>query len=227
MLIPAIAPNVPVDPAAVGASQPPGSGSIDGFVHSLTIRGSGPRRMAVPRNVSPMVAYGRRAEMRNPTSRRPTRPEITIALSGLVLAGLSFVPWWGSIATESVTLGNVGRLPGATGRFNAYFGYGWTLELAILLGLVMSVLALSRSFAKLDPPRWLYFWIGAAMTVLAFASLMRGPIDSGFAGVAGVEVSRGPLIFLAPFVCALGALAGIGYGRIRRGKRKRGSPKPG
>jgi hypothetical protein len=174
-----------------------------------------------------MVAYGRRAEMSNPTSRRPTRPEITIALSGLVLVGLSFVPWWGSIATASVTLGDVGRLPGATGRFNAYFGYGWTLELAVLLGLVMSVLALSRSFAKLHPPRWIYSWIGLVMALLAIASLMRGPIDSGFVGVAGVEVSRGPLIFVAPVICALSALAGIGYGRIRRGGRKRRSPKPG
>jgi len=180
-----------------------------------------------PENVSPMVAYGRRAEMRNPTSRRPTRPEVTIALSGLVLAVLSFVPWWGSIETESVTLGDVGRLPGASGRFNAYFGYGWMLELAILLGFVMGVLALSRSFARLQPPRWLYFWIGAAMTALAIAALIQGPVDSGFDGVAGIEVSRGPLIFVAPVVCALGALAGIGYGRTRRGTRKRGSPKPG
>ncbi|MGH2698653.1 MAG: hypothetical protein ACRDJL_05555 [Actinomycetota bacterium] len=139
----------------------------------------------------------------------------------MILFVLSFVPWWGSITTSPVPLGDGGRLPGASGRFNAYFGYGWTLELAILLGLALSVLAFGRSPANLRLPRWLYFWIGLAMTGLVFTSLIRGPLDSGFEGVAGIEVARGPLIFVAAILSALGALAGVGYGRRRRPRRGR------
>jgi len=45
MKVPGISPDVPVDPVAVGASYPPRSGSINGFLHSLTCR----REKAPPR----------------------------------------------------------------------------------------------------------------------------------------------------------------------------------
>jgi hypothetical protein len=38
VIVPAIAPDVPVDPMTVRAPHPPRSGSINGFVHSLTCR---------------------------------------------------------------------------------------------------------------------------------------------------------------------------------------------
>jgi len=153
---------------------------------------------------------------------RSTRPEFVIGLNGVILCVLSFVPWWGSITTSALRLGQSGRLPSATGSFNAYFGYGWALELALVLGAAASGLVLGRGLAGLRFPRWLYFWIGLAMTVLALASLVRGPVNSGFEGVAGIEVSRGPLVVAAVVPCVLIALAGIGFARSqRRGRRRR------
>ncbi len=133
----------------------------------------------------------------------------------------SFVPWWGSITTSSLRLGGSGLLPSATSSFNAYYGYGWTLELAIILGMAATGLVLGRGLAKVRFPRWLYFWIGLAMIVLALASVVRGPASSGFEGVAGIEVSREPLVVAALVPCVLIALAGIGFARSQRGKRKR------
>lgn len=171
---------------------------------------------------SPIVAYGRRFMRVNATTRgRSTRPEFVIGLSGVTLLVLSFVPWWGSITTSSLRLGQSGRLPSATGRFNAYFGYGWTLELAIVLGAAATGLVLARGLSKVRLPRWLYFWIGLAMTTLVLASVVRGPVDSGFDGVAGIEVSRGSLVVAAVVPCVLIALAGIGFARSQRKKRMR------
>lgn len=155
------------------------------------------------------------------TRRRSTRPEFVIGLSGVILFVLSFVPWWGSITTSALRLGQSGQLPSATGSFNAYFGYGWMLELAIVLGAAATGLVLGRGLSKVRLPRWLYFWIGLAMTVLTLASVVRGPVDSGFEGVAGIEVSRGPLVVAAVVPCVLIALAGIGFARSQRRERRR------
>lgn len=154
------------------------------------------------------------------TGRRSTRPEFVIGLSGAILFVLSFVPLWGSITTSSLRLGQSGLLPSATGRFNAYFGYGWTLDLAIVLGAAATGLVLGRGLSKVRLPRWLYFWVGLAMIVLTLASVVRGPVDSGFGGVAGIEVSRGPLVVAAIVPSVLIALAGIGFARSQRGKRR-------
>ncbi|CAN5730863.1 hypothetical protein BH20ACT23_BH20ACT23_15940 [soil metagenome] len=155
------------------------------------------------------------------TRRRTTRPEFVIGLSGVTLFVLSFVPWWGSITTSSLRLGESGRLPSATGSFNAYFGYGWTLQLAIVLGAAATGLVLSRGLSRVRFPRWLFFWIGLAMTGLALASIVRGPVASGFEGVEGIEVSRGPLVVAAVVPSVLIALAGIGFARSQ-GRRRRG-----
>src|SRR5665809_17737 len=106
------------------------------------------------------------------TRRRSTRPEFVIGLSGVILFVLSFVPWWGSITTSALRLGQSGQLPSATGSFNAYFGYGWMLELAIVLGAAATGLVLGRGLSKVRLPRWLYSWIGLAMTVLTLASVV-------------------------------------------------------
>jgi hypothetical protein len=147
---------------------------------------------------------------------RSTRPESVIGVSGVILLVLSFVPWWGTITTGSLRLGESGRLPSASGRFNAHFGYGWTLELAIVLGAVATILAIGRRILPLRLPRWLYFLLGLAMTFLVTASIIRGPVDSGFVGVAGIEVSRGPLVVVAVVPSALITLAGLGFARHQR-----------
>jgi predicted small integral membrane protein len=154
------------------------------------------------------------------TGTRSTRPESVIGASGTILFVLSFLPWWGTITTRSLRLGESGRLPSASGHFNAYFGYGWMLELAIGLGVAAVVLVLGRRASTRRLPRWLYFWIGLSMTVLMLASIIRGPVDSGFEGVARIEVSRGPGVAVGLVPCALITLAGLGFARNQaRGRR--------
>jgi hypothetical protein len=158
--------------------------------------------------------------MRTHTTTRAlsARLESVIGSCGMILFVLSFVPWWGTITTSSLSLGESGRLPPASGRFNAHFGYGWILELAVILGAVAVVLAIGRRVSAIRLPRWLYFWIGLIMTALVLASIIRGPAGSGFEGVAGIEVSRGPLVVVALVPCALITLAGLGFARnqVRR-----------
>jgi hypothetical protein len=160
----------------------------------------------------------RETEMRTDmtTGARSTRPEFVIGASGLILFVLSFLPWWGTITTSSLRLGESGLLPSASSRFNAHFGYGWTLQLAIVLGAAATALVLGRRVAAIRLPRWLYFWIGLTMTVLVLSSVIKGPVDSGFVGVARVEVARGPLVVIAVVPCALITLAGLGFGRHKR-----------
>jgi hypothetical protein len=157
------------------------------------------------------------------TGARSTKPEFVIGAGGLILFVLSFLPWWGTITTSSLRLGESGLLPAASSRFNAHFGYGWSLQLAIVLGAAATALVLGRRISSIRLPRWLYFWIGLTMTVLVIASVIRGPVDSDFDGLARVEVSRGPLIVVALVPCALITLAGLGFARSQRKGAKVGA----
>ena len=159
-----------------------------------------------------MMRSGRRAGA--------TRPEFVVGASGLILVVLSFVPWWGTITTSPLRLDEGGLVPSASGRFNAHFGYGWPLELAVILGAAVCALAFGRGLSTIRVPRWLYSWLGLAMTSLVVASILRGPVDSGFEGVAGIEVSRGPLLIAALVPCILITLAGVGFARSQRRKRR-------
>ena len=147
------------------------------------------------------------------TGTRSTRPESVIGASGTILYVHTFLPWWGRITTGTLRLGQSGRLPSASSNFNAYFGYGWILELAIFLGVGAVALVLGRRASTRDLPRWIYFWIGLSMTILMLASVVRGPVDSVFEGVARIEVSRGPLVVVGLVPCALITLAGLGFAR--------------
>jgi hypothetical protein len=154
--------------------------------------------------------------------RRLTRPERTIGLCGLALYALSLVPRWGWLTTPSARLGDIGRLPGTTGNFNAYFGYGWPLELAIALGVGVSVIVLGRKLVALQPPRFVYLLSGVLITVLVMIALTQGPTETGFENVRGVEVGRGPLLGVALIPSLLILLAGVGFarGRQRAGGRR-------
>ena len=154
------------------------------------------------------------------TGARATRPESVIVASGLILVVLSFVPLWGTITTSPLELDESGLVPSASGRFNAHFGYGWTLELAVILGAAACGLVFARRLSAIRIPRWLYFWLGLAMASLSVVSIIRGPVDSGFEGVAGVEVSSGPLLIMALVPCVLIMLAGLGFARGQRRKRR-------
>ncbi len=162
--------------------------------------------------------------------RRLTRPERTIGLCGLALYALSLVPRWGWLTTPAARLGDIGRLPGSTGNFNAYFGYGWPLEIAIALGLGVSVIVLGRKLVALRPPRFVYLFSGALITALVIVSLMQGPTETGFENVRGVEVGRGPLLGVALIPSVLILLAGAGFAKGHhraRGRRRYRSGKPG
>ena len=154
------------------------------------------------------------------TRARSARLESVIGSSGMILLVLSFVPWWGTITTSSLSIGESGRLPSASGRFNAHFGYGWILELAVILGAAAAALAIGRRVSAIRLPRWLYFWLGLFMTGLVLGSIIGGPANSGFEGVTGIEVSRGPLVVVALVPCALITLAGLGFARNQRKKRR-------
>ena len=153
--------------------------------------------------------------------RRLTRPERTIGLCGLALYLLSLVPRWGWLSTPSARLGDLGRLPGTTGNFNAYFGYGWDLEIAVALGLGVTVIVLGRKLVALRAPRFVYLFTGAVITVLVMVALAQGPRETGFESVRGVEVGRGPLVGVALIPSVLILLAGVAFAQRRKPARGR------
>ncbi|MGH2750488.1 MAG: hypothetical protein ACRDK3_06400 [Actinomycetota bacterium] len=120
--------------------------------------------------------------------------------------------------TSPARLGDSGRIPSATGHFNAYYGYEWPLELALALGGLVAVLALARARARLRIPRFLYAALGLVATGLVLYAVLTGPTVTSLGGVPGVEVTRGPLLFVAPLLSGLIALAGLLFGR-HRGRR--------
>ena len=152
--------------------------------------------------------------------RRLTRPERTIGVCGLALYVLSLVPRWGWLTTPSARLGDLGRLPGTTGNFNAYFGYGWDLEIAVAMGLGVTMIVLGRKLVALRAPRFVYLFSGAVITVLVAVALAQGPTETGFESVRGVEVGRGPLVGVALIPSVLILLAGVGFAKGH--KRARG-----
>lgn len=149
------------------------------------------------------------------TKRTTTKLELVLGLSGLALFVLSFVDRWGSIVTSPARLGESGRIPSATGHFDAYYGYDWPLGLALVLGGLVGVLALTRSLARLRIPRFLYASLGLVTTGLVLRAMVRGPTVTGLGGIGGVEVTRGPLLFVALLLSGLVALAGLMFGRDR------------
>ena len=153
--------------------------------------------------------------------RRLTRPERTIGLCGLALYLLSLIPRWGWLTTPSARLGDLGRLPGTTGNFNAYYGYGWPLEIAIAMGLGITVIVLGRKLVALRAPRFVYLFSGAVITVIVTVALAQGPTETGFENVRGVEVGRGPLVVMALIPSVLILLAGIGFAKGHKRARRR------
>ena len=156
--------------------------------------------------------------------RRLTRPERTIGLCGLALYVLSLVPRWGWLSTPSAKLGELGTLPATTGNFNAYFGYGWPLETAVAMGLGVSLIVLGRKLVALRPPRFVYLFSGVIITVLVIVALAQGPTETGFEGVRGVRLGRGPLLGVALIPALLILLAGVGFAKTHqpRARERRG-----
>jgi len=153
--------------------------------------------------------------------RRLTRPERTIGLCGLALYVLSLVPRWGWLTTPSARLGDLGRLPSTTGNFNAYYGYGWPVEIAIAMGLGVTVIVLGRKLVALRAPRFVYLFSGVIITVLIMVALAQGPTETGFESVRGVEVGRGPLVGVALIPSVLILLAGVAFAKRRKPARGR------
>ena len=218
MIVPSPTTHVPVEPAAVVAPQPPSPRPENRIVHHRP-RGNrvAPGCKLEVFSAAVIVAYGPRLQM-GKRARRLTPPERTIAICGIALGALSLVPWWGRLSTPAARLGELGRLPGATGTFDAYYGYGWTLKAAVVLGVGAAVMVLARKLTGVRFPPALYAAAGVGGSLLVASAIVRGPSAEGLENLDGVVISRGPLPFVALALCALIALAGLGAGLSRRSR---------
>ena len=126
--------------------------------------------------------------------------------ASLVLLIASFIPLWAKYEVGE----ELGTFGGAS-RFNAWSAaFNILMKLALILALAVLAYVLARA-AGVDlgavPPIAL---VGAAALSFLFIliHLLIGPQEFGL-GAAGIEVSRGPLLFLGPLLAA--AMAGGAY----------------
>lgn len=138
-----------------------------------------------------------------------------------MLLVLSLLPGWGAITVRPTNLGELGRLPGATGHFNAFYGYGWFLRAAVVVAVVVGTIAFARRFKPLGIPRLLYLLAGMAVTAGVFIALVRGPDVTGFDDVPRVEVRRGPLIVAAVIPSLTMSAAGLSFAHTQRPRKRR------
>ena len=123
--------------------------------------------------------------------------------ASLLLLITSFIPLWAKYEISE----EFGAFGGAS-RFNAWSGaFNILMKLALILAIAVLAYVLARA-AGVDlaaiPPIAL---VGAAALSFLFIliHLLIGPQEFGLAG-AGIEVSRGPLLFLGALLAA--AMAG-------------------
>lgn len=157
----------------------------------------------------------------NTSTRHRTTAENVVGLSSVVLLALALLPGWGAVAVRATNLGELGRLPGATGHFNAFYGYGWSLQAAVAVAVVAGTIAIARRFKPLGIPRLLYLLAGVAVTAGVLIALVRGPAVTGFNDVPRAEVRRGPLIGAALIPSLAMTAAGVNFAHTQRPRRRR------
>jgi len=149
--------------------------------------------------------------------------EIVTGLSGLVLVGLMFVPWFVWIASSiAISLGGQTRNPG--GNLSAWAFFGGMAYLLLFTAILALVLAWFRRNlpAKLGTALSLVVaGLGLVLLVLTLKDIVAPPL---------VDARRGPMILMnvksAPVLGAyLGALAalGIALGGLLSFRSSRGS----
>lgn len=135
---------------------------------------------------------------------RLTRGEMLAAIAGLTLMIISVIPLWGSV---SVAEDEGFSFNGSDDSFSLWETgiFGMLPKLAVLLGLAAVVLVLIKTLAVTRPtPPVTYVALGVTATLLMLMGVAVGPIIQGASFVsAGIEVTRGPLLYAGAVLCAL------------------------
>jgi hypothetical protein len=135
-----------------------------------------------------------------------TRGERIVMICSAALVVLSFVPLWASIEVEA-GLG----FEGVSENGNAWDAYGFIVKLGIILAVVALGISIARLVgASFTLPPLTYVGLGAASFVLLLIGVLTGPEDAGlgaFAEAAGIDISRGLLLFVGVVLAA-----GIAFG---------------
>ena len=144
---------------------------------------------------------------------RLSRGEQILGVTSLVLIILSLIPGWAKVEFEGLA-GEVSESFNAWGGSNdipLYDPYGITLSLAFILALACLVLVVIRAVgARVNMPLpWglVYLALAGLAALLMLLNTLIGPDEVEGAGEAGVEISRGILLFLG-LALTLGMAAG-------------------
>jgi hypothetical protein len=140
---------------------------------------------------------------------------LAVVVAGVVLCASSFVPLW---ATYRIP--GLGFVAPRTEHQNAWAAYGLSMQLALALCVVTTVLAAAAALGRGGRTPGKVALVTAAATALLLAwQLVRGPRGSSDPGGYGIE--RGLLLFTG---AALAAAMAYGCYRARGGKPPRRPP---
>lgn len=149
---------------------------------------------------------------------RLSRGERLVGLSGLLLFGSSLVPLWSKYKVDFGRIKNTTR----TGAWGSVEGVGdafsWSLKLGIALALIcvgfVAIRALGAEQRPRSPLGVLYTGAGLLSTALILSATLDGPLgtDPG----AGVDISRGPLLFVGLGLAVVLTLGGYLHLRLER-----------
>ena len=168
---------------------------------------------------------------------RLTRGEQIFGASAVLLFILSLVPLWAKYETPEIR----GVFESISQRESAWSGaFNFLTKLALILTIVGVVLVMAKAAGALGgvnlpaPLGLIYVGLGGLTFLLLLLTLLVGPQEE-FAGAnlteAGVEVSRGPLLFVGLIVSAVMAAGaylhmqaeGSSPGDVRRPARPPGA----
>ncbi len=132
-------------------------------------------------------------------TKRLTRGEMIAGAAGIALIVISVIPFWGSVSLEGL------RLNGSQESFGLWEAgvFGILPKLAAFLGLAAVVLILIQATgAARSIPPVTYLGLGVAATLLMLMGVAVGPSLQG-GSLAGVEFTRGPLLYGGAALCAV------------------------
>ena len=136
--------------------------------------------------------------------------ERIVLFASAALVILSFVPLWASYSFEAEGLSGFDT----SQSFSAWSGaYGFLGKLGIILAAVALGLVIARLVgASFTFPAVTYVGLGAGSTVLLLIAVLTGPEDGGLgsiaAAAAGLDISRGILLFVGVVLAAAIAVGG-------------------
>jgi hypothetical protein len=167
---------------------------------------------------------------------RLTRGERLVATASALILAFSFIPLWGSYS-----LASFGENGGPSARFNAWDGaWGIGVKLGLVAALMALALVWSRAVALQQRPfaqrRHSYAVLMGLSTLLLLVAAVGGPSDlslsAAYRRAAGFDVGRGPLLYVAVILAAVGTYGGYLHARssartaVRRGTSIRSKRSP-